>query len=132
MAVTETERRKETRSNELVPALVRAWDRSMQDRRLGLLEEESEGGLRLRTFGRVHPDEALVLYVAGKPKPIRARVMWVREEGKACVAGCRFETPTQPARTLPDWLGPAILVATFAAIASLILYAFFFGSQIAA
>jgi hypothetical protein len=63
-----------------------------------LIEEFSACGLRLRTESQLHPDEELVVKVAGEPFPLHARVVWVREGPpvhrgghKTWSAGCRLD-----------------------------------------
>jgi hypothetical protein len=71
-----------------------------------LIEEFSACGLRLRTESQLHPDEELVLKVAGEPFPLRARVVWVRQgPHKTWSAGCRLE-PDSIGRVR---LGPAVV-----------------------
>ena len=77
-----------------------------------LVEEFSACGLRLRTESQLHPDENLVVCVAGEPHPLHARVLWVRERPpfhagghKTWSAGCRLD-PGSIGRVR---LGPAIL-----------------------
>ena len=78
----------------------------------GMIEELSACGLRLRTESQLHPDEELVVKVAGEPFPLHARVMWVQERPpthaggrKTWTAGCRLD-PDSIGRVR---LGPAIV-----------------------
>jgi hypothetical protein len=77
-----------------------------------LIDEFSACGLRLRTESQLHPDEELVVKVAGEPSPLHARVIWVREGPplhraghKTWSAGCRLE-PDSIGRVR---LGPAVV-----------------------
>jgi len=77
-----------------------------------MVEEFSACGLRLRTESQLHPDEKLVVKVAGQPFPLRARVVWVREGPpfhrgghKTWSAGCTLD-PDSIGRA---HLGPAVL-----------------------
>jgi hypothetical protein len=76
------------------------------------IEEISACGLRLRTEKQLHPDEELVLRIAGDPFRVRARVIWVKERPpvqfggpKTWIAGCRLD-PESIGR-VP--LGPALV-----------------------
>jgi hypothetical protein len=77
-----------------------------------MIEEFSACGLRLRTESQPHPDEELIVKVAGEPFPLHARVMWVQERPpfhagghKTWTAGCRLD-PDSVGRVR---LGPAIV-----------------------
>ena len=77
-----------------------------------LVEEFSACGLRLRTEAPLHPDEELVVRIAGEAIPLHARVVWVREEPplhvgghKTWSAGCRLDSGSIGR----VHLGPAVL-----------------------
>ena len=63
-----------------------------------MVEEFGACGLRLRTESQLHPDEELVVKIAGQAFPLRARVIWVREGPpfhrgghKTWSAGCKLD-----------------------------------------
>jgi hypothetical protein len=77
-----------------------------------MIEEFSACGLRLRTESQLHPDEELIVKVAGQPFPVHARVVWVREGPplhrgghKTWSVGCRLD----PESIGKVRLGPAVL-----------------------
>jgi hypothetical protein len=78
-----------------------------------MIEEFSACGLRLRTETPLHPDEMLIVKVAGEPYRLHARVLWVKEcppshvgGRRSWIAGCRLD-PESIGRVR---IGPAVVV----------------------
>ncbi len=77
-----------------------------------VVEEVSKEGVRVRSGAPLRPDDSFFLYVGDKPKPLSAKVVWVRKEGliekrqtgkagQAFVAGCRLRPDKQPREAKP-------------------------------
>ena len=136
-----TERREETRVSGHTAARIEAPKAIFPQAGPAVLEQVSAAGLRLRSDLQLHPDEELVIRLHQQSLPIRATVIWVREEPphrfrsrKSWIAGCRLQ-PESMARIRLDpetgnlrskWDGTvlwrvAAMIATAAVISYLLL-----------
>ena len=107
-----TEHREEARVPAHSPARFEAPHAIFAPSGAALIEEFSACGLRLRTENQLHPDEELIVKVAGEAFPLHARVIWVQERPpvhpgghKTWTSGCRLD-PDSIGRVR---LGPAIV-----------------------
>lgn len=93
------DRRQWLRKEERRDALVGPKRHTVSRCENAVIEESGEGGLRIRSAAPVHRKETLVLYVGEKRRRMKAKVVWVKQEGliekrltgkpcRAFVAGC--------------------------------------------
>lgn len=103
-----SDRRTATRRSRRVQALVGPKHAPSERCENAVVEEVSKEGLRVRSGAPLRPDDSFFLYVGDKPKPLSAKVVWVRKEGviekrqsgktgQAFIAGCRLR-PSKPER----------------------------------
>jgi hypothetical protein len=119
------------------PARFEAPHAIFMPRGAALIEESSACGLRVRTESQLHPDEELIVRIAGEPVPLHARVVWVREGPpfpggvhKTWIAGCRLDPdsigrvrlgpPVLEVRTPFPWRKPLLVAGVMGAAAVLV------------
>lgn len=129
------ERRHARRRSEHVPAFLRPWDTPMLERQPGWIADEAWNGLRLHAPKPFHEGEEVMVYAAGRPRALHARVVWTHPEDREFVAGCRLEPlirgrrqPARPEKDPSAWLGRALVIVALGGTAALLLYALLFGS----
>lgn len=129
------ERRHAARRPRKVAAFIRPWDAPMGERRRGWIQDETREGIRLHASGPVRKGEEVVVYAAGRPQPLNARVVWTHLEDREFTAGCRLEpllqdrrVPPTPARAPSGLDGRLLAILWFGGVAALLLYALLFAS----